>query len=760
MSIFYKFKAAKNYDTISFDGATSGLILSSLKSAILQQKKVKSSDFDLVIENAQTGTIYQESEIVPKNTSVIVKRVPAASKPLGSQQQAALNAANASGSMPPKPRSFTLINNHNNNSSSGGGGGGGAMGTSGGGGGEGDDEDSRLNAMMYGGMNDWIPETQKSMIIQSNFNKMIPNKPPPSNYLCHRCGKPGHYIQNCPTNGDPRFNIARGTNGIPTSMLKRVEGPGGTEKGVLKTKGGDYVVMQASESDFEKALSGDKLSAVDAVAQTPKILLCNICGKIMENAVTIPCCKTNFCDSCITHKLIDETRRVCPVCETPNVLLDEIKANKLIRNAVDEWKMNGSISNPAVLQLMRESNASEQKKDEDQSMTDIPGDSSAAIQQQSNVVPDGQETFGQPIPTGEVDVDRNQNKPSQQRSYKGKDQQKRKRGNGGAGSRDSHQDYQPDSKRRRSSPDDRKYRDDDYRRGRSPESARRDDRSGRSSRKDGYNDDERRGDKYADKSSSRGDRHRERSPYEDRYYSRDRYDDRYSSSRYRDDRSRVDERRSDRRDDRRDERKDERKSDRRDDTRDEERRDRRRDDAKDERGGNDDHRSERRSEHKDEERKSEEKPEERKEVRLSSSSDQKEVQKLPSPEGRDERRRDSSRDNGNRGGKGGDKASSNESRQSDKRGDNKQKSKSDRGESSFIIRTDASRSSSSNSRRVVEVMDKNTPKSNSKNNRRNRGGNANTDQSTNNKNEITRKVFVVQDGSNGGGNNNKKGRRH
>ena len=57
MSIFYKFKAAKNYDTISFDGATSGLILSSLKSAILQQKKVKSSDFDLVIENAQTGML-------------------------------------------------------------------------------------------------------------------------------------------------------------------------------------------------------------------------------------------------------------------------------------------------------------------------------------------------------------------------------------------------------------------------------------------------------------------------------------------------------------------------------------------------------------------------------------------------------------------------------------------------------------------------------------------------------------------------------
>jgi len=29
------------------------------------------------------------------------------------------------------------------------------------------------------------------------------------NYICHRCGKPGHYIQHCPTNGDPAFDVRR-----------------------------------------------------------------------------------------------------------------------------------------------------------------------------------------------------------------------------------------------------------------------------------------------------------------------------------------------------------------------------------------------------------------------------------------------------------------------------------------------------------------------------------------------------------------------
>jgi hypothetical protein len=48
-----------------------------LKQAIVTQKKIKSADFDLVVENAQTGEIYQnETCMIPKNTSVIVKRVP------------------------------------------------------------------------------------------------------------------------------------------------------------------------------------------------------------------------------------------------------------------------------------------------------------------------------------------------------------------------------------------------------------------------------------------------------------------------------------------------------------------------------------------------------------------------------------------------------------------------------------------------------------------------------------------------------------
>ena len=38
---------------------------------------------------------------------------------------------------------------------------------------------------------------------------------PPPNYVCFRCNTPGHYIQFCPTNGDPKFD-----------QVKRPTGPG------------------------------------------------------------------------------------------------------------------------------------------------------------------------------------------------------------------------------------------------------------------------------------------------------------------------------------------------------------------------------------------------------------------------------------------------------------------------------------------------------------------------------------------------------
>lgn len=59
---------------------------------------------------------------------------------------------------------------------------------------------------------------------RQKFNS-LEKRIPRSDYICHRCNQPGHYIKNCPTNGNPEFDIVtQRINGIPVSMTKQVSG--------------------------------------------------------------------------------------------------------------------------------------------------------------------------------------------------------------------------------------------------------------------------------------------------------------------------------------------------------------------------------------------------------------------------------------------------------------------------------------------------------------------------------------------------------
>ena len=121
MSVHYKFKSALDFDTITFDGLH--ISVNDLKKAITHQKRLgKTSDFDLQITNAQTkegksspltnqttkccpfsllivcvylsSMIYnyiphlisfpeycESNKLIPKNTSLIIARVPLAIQP-------------------------------------------------------------------------------------------------------------------------------------------------------------------------------------------------------------------------------------------------------------------------------------------------------------------------------------------------------------------------------------------------------------------------------------------------------------------------------------------------------------------------------------------------------------------------------------------------------------------------------------------------------------------------------------------------------
>jgi len=79
MSVHYKFKSSKEFSTVTFDGAY--IALDELKQRIIEQKKLAktNAEYDLEVINAQSQEAYTNPKHpVPRNTSVIVRRIPPA----------------------------------------------------------------------------------------------------------------------------------------------------------------------------------------------------------------------------------------------------------------------------------------------------------------------------------------------------------------------------------------------------------------------------------------------------------------------------------------------------------------------------------------------------------------------------------------------------------------------------------------------------------------------------------------------------------
>jgi hypothetical protein len=71
---------------------------------------------------------------------------------------------------------------------------------------------SRLQRI--GGNMVWSAETHGDSAESGDRGQKRPIAPgpvgmPPPGYECKRCGKPGHYIKHCPTNGDPSYDRDR-----------------------------------------------------------------------------------------------------------------------------------------------------------------------------------------------------------------------------------------------------------------------------------------------------------------------------------------------------------------------------------------------------------------------------------------------------------------------------------------------------------------------------------------------------------------------
>ncbi|KAK9894655.1 DWNN-domain-containing protein [Cystobasidium minutum MCA 4210] len=374
--VFYRFKAQKEPSTVQFEGT--GISVWDLKKEILAENKLgKGADFDFAIYNSDTNEEYSDDKaIVPRSTSVIARRLPPSRPGRGNAQNymaSTLSAPGPSGTgpnagrkgnmtqrfdvrndAPPKastPTPQPIIEATASTDA---------------------DEASKIAAMFANTDEQW-KTTQEKMSTATYYGfrgprtgapggskppqHAAPDKPVPAGYVCYRCGQPGHWIQDCPTNSDPDYRnkprIKR-TTGIPKSFLQTVEGPapdGENQAGLMVTADGNFVIARPDAASWEKhrAVTANLTSNdIQNAPPTDPDLTCPLCNRLLRDAVKTPCCSTSYCEECI-HNYLSENDFVCPECESKvkslkNLVKDEDRrerAKKYLEDTLQASKAAG-----------------------------------------------------------------------------------------------------------------------------------------------------------------------------------------------------------------------------------------------------------------------------------------------------------------------------------------------------------------------------------------------------------------------------------
>ncbi|CAM6096689.1 unnamed protein product [Calypogeia fissa] len=353
MAVYFKFKSAKDFDCVSIDGHF--ISVANLKDKIVEQKKLgRGSDYDLVISNAQTNEEYtDEGFLVPKNTSVIVRRVPGRpSMPIVADVK---DERKSSLEVPPVNSDYQILESTQKTIQQ----------SSGPDGLDDfgidlyavpevvqaptltDDEDSKIRAFVDSSATEWQRQTQESFAGGKGYGNKgqgrglpprggyggrggFEKKNPPHGYVCHRCGVTGHYIQHCPTNGDPTYDMkkVKPPTGIPKTML--VANPDGSY--ALPT--GEVAVLKPNEAVFEREVDGLPTSS-RPIFDIPPELCCPLCKGVLKEAVlTSKCCFKSYCDKCIRNEIISKGKCVCGAA---NVLADDLLPNRTLRDAINRF---------------------------------------------------------------------------------------------------------------------------------------------------------------------------------------------------------------------------------------------------------------------------------------------------------------------------------------------------------------------------------------------------------------------------------------
>ena len=325
-SIQFRFSSSKTYEAVTFSGLMIKLL--ELKRAIVEKRNLDkgTSDFDLRISNAQTDEVYESDDVmVPKNTSVVVRRVPCTAETglLAKLEGGARISTRAARAIEVQARPQKVE-----------------------------------TAAVLNSVGDTLKEFTPAVPQGRGRGRGGPGGPggflathPPGSYVCHRCGKPGHFIRECPENGNAAFDnaprVRHGVPGMPRTFWKAVAEDAIDDGGstLARTPEGTVVAIVPQEEQFRRLqgrMGGNtaaQLSEDDKrrmVSEAPSHYVCRCCRGLLRDAVLLPCCGESACDGCARRHIAESGGR-CPLCRAASPA-DRLVANRSLRAAVATYQ--------------------------------------------------------------------------------------------------------------------------------------------------------------------------------------------------------------------------------------------------------------------------------------------------------------------------------------------------------------------------------------------------------------------------------------
>lgn len=327
--VHYKFKSSVDHDTVTFDGLS--ISLGDLKKAIMTRSKLpKSSDFDLQVVNAQTNEVYKsDTDLIGRNTSVIVTRVPVGACS-GAGDEGVSAGAGAKGREIAKATMDRLNKAADLTKAQG-------------------SEEEKIMAMMNQAAKDY---SEANYVVKTR----APPGQPPVTYVCYRCGIKGHWIQNCPMQFQQKPDamafpgMLRGvkkTHGIPQSFLLPATKD---TPGAMLTAIGTYAVPKMDAEAYARGkkekpafTENNDPALINPEKKIPKELLCTLCNELLRDATIVPCCGVSFCDECVRDSLVEgDDEQECPSCKEV-IVPDQLIPNKFLRSAVTNFLSESNV---------------------------------------------------------------------------------------------------------------------------------------------------------------------------------------------------------------------------------------------------------------------------------------------------------------------------------------------------------------------------------------------------------------------------------